>query len=55
MFDGTKKQLANKAWLVHQPHQRGHVVAFAEDPFVRCFADGLDAFVLNAVLMTAGR
>jgi hypothetical protein len=55
MFDSTKKQLANKAWLVHQPHQRGHVVAFAEDPFVRCFADGMDAFVLNAVLMTAGR
>ncbi len=55
MFDSTRKQLANKAWLVHQPHRRGHVVAFVEDPCIRCFADGMDRFVLNAVLMTAGR
>ncbi len=55
VFEGTKKQLANKAWLMHQPHRRGHVVAFVEDPCIRCFADGMDLFVLNAVLMTAGR
>jgi len=40
---------------VHQPFGRGHVVAFAEDPNVRAFADGLNLLLLNAVLLTAGR
>jgi len=54
-FEEAKKQLANKAWLVHQPRGEGHVVAFAEDPNVRCFADGLNLMFLNAVLLGAGR
>lgn len=48
-------QLPDKAYLVHQPHGRGHVVAFAEDPNVRAFADGLNLLLLNAVLLTPGR
>jgi hypothetical protein len=48
-------QLPNKAFLVHQPHGRGHVVAFAEDPNVRAFADGLNLLLMNALLLTAGR
>ncbi|MBL8755298.1 MAG: peptidase M14 [Planctomycetes bacterium] len=55
VWDESKKQLPQKAWLVHQPHGRGHVVAFAEDPNVRAFADGLNLLLLNAVLLTAGR
>ncbi len=55
MFDATKEQLADKAWLVHEGCGKGHVIAFAEDPFVRCFAQGLDGFMLNAVLLTKGR
>ncbi len=55
VWDEAKKQLPQKAWLVHQPHGRGHVVAFAEDPNVRGFADGLNLLLLNAVLRTAGR
>ncbi|MBK8096790.1 MAG: peptidase M14 [Planctomycetes bacterium] len=54
-WEAAKKQLAQKAWLVHQPHGKGHVVAFAEDPNVRGFADGLNLLFLNAVLLTAGR
>jgi hypothetical protein len=29
--------------------------SFAEDPNVRCFADGLNLMFLNAVLLGAGR
>ena len=54
-WDETQKQLPRKAFLVHQPHGRGHVVAFAEDPNVRAFADGINLMLMNAVLLTAGR
>ncbi|MCU0867398.1 MAG: peptidase M14 [Planctomycetes bacterium] len=55
VWDDSKRQLPQKAYLVHQPKGRGHVVAFAEDPNVRAFADGLNLLLLNAVLLTAGR
>ncbi len=55
VWDESRRQLPQKAFLVHQPHGRGHVVAFAEDPNVRAFADGLNLMLLNAVLLTAGR
>ena len=53
-FDDKLEQLAQKAYLVHQPLGRGHVVAFAEDPNVRGFADGLHLFFLNAILLGPG-
>lgn len=49
-WDDKLDQLAQKAYLVHQPHGRGHVVAFAEDPNVRGLTRGLELLVLNAVL-----
>lgn len=55
LWEESKQQLPQKAYLLHQPRGRGHVVAFAEDPNVRGFADGLHLFFLNAVLLTAGR
>ena len=55
VWDESKRQLPQKAFLVHQPFGRGHVVAFAEDPNVRAFADGTNLMLLNAVLLTAGR
>jgi hypothetical protein len=55
VWEESRRQLPQKAFLVHQPHGRGHVVAFAEDPNVRAFADGTNLFLLNAVLLTAGR
>ncbi|MBL9077732.1 MAG: peptidase M14 [Planctomycetes bacterium] len=55
VWDESRRLLPQKAFLVHQPHGKGHVVAFAEDPNVRAFADGLNLFLLNAVLLTAGR
>jgi hypothetical protein len=55
VWDEARQQLPHKAYLVHQPLGRGHLVAFAEDPNVRAFADGLHLLLLNAVLLTAGR
>ncbi|MCR9248711.1 MAG: M14 family zinc carboxypeptidase [bacterium] len=55
VWDEARRQLPQKAYLVHQPFGRGHVVAFAEDPNVRAFADGLNLLFLNAVLLTKGR
>lgn len=52
-WDDKLDQLAQKAYLVHQPHGRGHVVAFAEDPNVRGLTRGLELLVLNAILFGA--
>lgn len=48
-WEGSMAQLANKAFLMHQGHGRGHVVAFAEDPNFRAYLHGLDVLFLNAV------
>jgi hypothetical protein len=55
VWDESRTQLPNKAYLLHQSRGDGHIVAFAEDPNVRAFADGLNLMLLNAVVMTAGR
>ncbi|MDZ7266901.1 MAG: M14 family metallopeptidase [candidate division KSB1 bacterium] len=49
-WESSRKQLANKAYLMYQPLGQGHVVAFAEDPNYRAFMDGLNLLFLNAVL-----
>ncbi|MCC6783744.1 MAG: peptidase M14 [Planctomycetes bacterium] len=48
-WDHKLDQLAQKAWLVHQPHGKGHVVAFAEDPTTRGFCRATERLLLNAV------
>ena len=40
---------AQRAYLVHQSHGRGQVVAFAEDPNYRAFCDGLNLLFMNGV------
>lgn len=49
IWEETKKQLANKAYLMHQRSGRGHVVAFAEDPNTRAFVDGTNLLLMNAI------
>lgn len=49
VWEETKTQLANKAYLMHQQHGRGHVVAFAEDPNTRAFFDGTNLLLMNAI------
>jgi hypothetical protein len=43
--------LAQRAYLMHQPMGRGHIVAFAEDPNYRAFAEATELLFLNAVLL----
>lgn len=43
--------LAQKAFLLHQPMGRGHVIAFAEDPNYRAFTEGTQLLFINAVLL----
>jgi hypothetical protein len=54
MWEDAQWQLPNKAFLMHVPTGRGHVVAFAEDPNYRAFLDGLNLMLLNAVFLGPG-
>jgi hypothetical protein len=55
VWDETRRQIAQKAYLVHQPHGRGQVIAFAEDPNYRAYCDGLNVLFANAVLLGVRR
>ena len=46
--------LAQRAYLMHQPSGRGHVIGFAEDPNYRAYAEGTQLLFINAVLLGAG-
>lgn len=54
MFDDARRQLPNKAFLMHVPTGRGHVIAFAEDPNYRAFMEGLNVMVFNALFLAPG-
>ena len=55
VWDAAKPQLANKAFLIHQPVGRGQVIAFAEDPNYRAYAESTELLFMNAVLLGPGR
>ena len=46
--------LAERAFLMHQPLGRGHVIAFAEDPNYRAYAEATGLLFINAVLLGPG-
>lgn len=46
----VRKQLARKAFLMHQPVGQGHIIAFAEDPNFRGFTELTQLLLMNAVL-----
>lgn len=50
-WDEAQTQLAQKAFLIHQPLGRGHVIAFAEDPNYRAFTETTALLFINAVLL----
>ncbi len=50
-WENPKEQMPQKAFLLHQPLGRGHVIAFAEDPNYRAFAESTELLFLNAVLL----
>lgn len=43
--------LAQRAFLMHQPVGRGHIIAFAEDPNYRAFTAATELLFVNAVLL----
>ncbi len=51
VLDSARELLAQKAFLMHQPRGRGHVVAFAEDPNYRGYAEATELLLMNAVLL----
>jgi Zinc carboxypeptidase len=55
VWEDAKPQLANKAFLIHQPVGRGRLVAFAEDPNYRAYAEATELLFINAVLLGPGR
>lgn len=54
IWDDARKQLPNKAYLMHVRTGRGHVVAFAEDPSYRAFLEGLNLMLINAIFLGPG-
>jgi hypothetical protein len=46
--------LAERSFLMHQTLGRGHVIAFAEDPNYRAFAEATSLLFINAVLLGPG-
>jgi hypothetical protein len=51
VWDDVRDLLAQKAFLMHQPMGEGHVVAFAEDPNYRGYAESTELLFMNAVLL----
>ncbi|HMV85412.1 MAG TPA: M14 family metallopeptidase [Blastocatellia bacterium] len=43
--------LQQKAFLIHQPLGQGHIIAFAEDPNYRAYAEATELLFINAVLL----
>jgi hypothetical protein len=51
----VRRQLARKAFLMHQPVGQGHIIAFAEDPNFRGFTELTQLLLMNAVLFGPAR
>ncbi len=55
VWEEARPQLASKAFLIHQPVGRGQIIAFAEDPNYRAYAEATQLLFINAVLLGPGR
>ncbi len=55
VWDESRPQLASKAFLIHQPMGSGQIIAFAEDPNFRAYAEETELLFMNAVLLGPGR
>ncbi|CAN5520197.1 M14 family zinc carboxypeptidase [soil metagenome] len=53
VWDEAQPLLAERAYLMHQPMGRGHIIAFAEDPNYRAYAEATQLLFINAVLLGA--
>ena len=55
IWDESRTQVAQKAYLIEQPMGRGRVIAFAEDPNARAFAEASQLLFVNAVVLGGNR
>jgi hypothetical protein len=53
LWEASLEQLPQKAFLIHQPMGQGHIIAFAEDPNFRAYAEATQFLFINAVLLGA--
>jgi hypothetical protein len=51
MWEASMNQLPQKAFLIHQPMGQGHIIAFAEEPNYRAYAEATQFLFINAVLL----
>ena len=55
VWEESRPQLANKAFLLHEPVGAGQIIAFAEDPNYRAYTEATQLLFMNAVLLGPGR
>jgi hypothetical protein len=55
VWEESRAQLANKPFLIHEPVGAGQIIAFAEDPNYRAYAEATQLLFINAVLLGPGR
>ena len=53
LWEENKPQLAYKPFLIHQPHGRGMVISFTQEPTSRAYLDGLNVMFLNTIFRGA--
>jgi hypothetical protein len=51
LWPDSLNQLPQKAFLIYQPLGQGHIIAFAEDPNYRAYAEATEFLFMNAVLL----
>jgi hypothetical protein len=54
VWEDTRAQLVNKAYLMHEPRGQGHVIGFSEDPNYRAYSEASELLFINAVLLGPG-
>ena len=55
VWEEARPQLPYKAFVMHQPVGRGQLVAFAEDPNYRAYAEATSLIFFNAVMLGSAR
>ena len=55
VWEEARPQLASKSFLMYEPVGDGHIIAFAEDPNYRAYAEATELLFMNAVLLGSGR
>jgi len=53
VWPDSRHQLPQKAYLIHQPAGQGKIIAFAEDPNYRAYAESTQFLFINAILLGA--